>query len=195
MAKGTRDRMIETTARLLQQRGYHGTSMNEILAGSAAPRGSLYFHFPRGKDQIVIEATRRAVEETTQVLRETLAGAKTPAKAVRLFLEAIAGIMRETDYHFGCPVAPMILDGTEALTELADLCRGALRDWSDILRAAFVEAGIPARRAASLGLTIVAAIEGAMLMARAYRDVAPLLTVADEMETVIKNALPRRRKG
>jgi len=193
MAKDTRARMIETTARLLQQRGYHGTSMNDILADSAAPRGSLYFHFPGGKDQIVIEATRAAIEETTLVLRETLAGAKNPAQAVRLFLEAIARIMRETEYNFGCPVAPMILDGTEDLTELADLCRAALADWTDILRASFVTAGISNRRAKPLGLLIVASIEGAMLMARAYRDCGPLLTVADELEAVVKSALPRRR--
>jgi AcrR family transcriptional regulator len=192
MAKDTRARMIETTARLLQQRGYHGTSMNDILAESAAPRGSLYFHFPGGKDQIVIEATRRAVEETTQVLRETLAGAKSPAQAVRLFLEAIAKLMRETGYEFGCPVAPMILDGTEDLAELAHLCRAALIDWTDILRKSFVEAGIPNRRAKSLGLLVVASIEGAMLMARAYRDCGPLSTVADELEAVVKDALPRR---
>jgi len=62
MASETRTRMIETTARLLQHRGYHGTALSDILAASAAPRGSLYFHFPGGKDQLVIEATRAAAE-------------------------------------------------------------------------------------------------------------------------------------
>ena len=78
MAKDTRTRMIETTARLLQHRGYHGTSLNDILEQSGAPRGSLYFHFPGGKDQLVIEATRRAVEATTRELREALATASRP---------------------------------------------------------------------------------------------------------------------
>jgi TetR/AcrR family transcriptional regulator, lmrAB and yxaGH operons repressor len=195
MAKDTRIRIIETTARLLQQRGYHGTSMNDILAESSAPRGSLYFHFPDGKDQIVLEATRQAIEETTQALRKTLADAKSPAQAVRLFLETIAKLMRESDYGFGCPVAPMILDGTEDLTALADLCRAALSDWTGILRTAFVAAGLPNRRARSLGLLVVASTEGAMLMARGYRDCGPLVTVAEELETVVKDALPRRRKN
>ena len=65
MAKDTRTRMLETTARLLQHRGYFGTALSDILRESNAPRGSLYFHFPGGKDQLVIEATRLAVEETS----------------------------------------------------------------------------------------------------------------------------------
>jgi len=73
MAKDTRTRMIETTARLLQHRGYHGTSLNDILEQSGAPRGSLYFHFPGGKDQLAIEATRAGIEEATQALRQALA--------------------------------------------------------------------------------------------------------------------------
>ena len=65
MAKDTSARMIEATARMLQHRGYHGTALSDILEASGAPRGSLYFHFPGGKDQLAIEATRAAVEETT----------------------------------------------------------------------------------------------------------------------------------
>jgi len=54
MANDTRTRILDTTALLLRQRGYHGTSLNDILSASGAPRGSLYFHFPGGKDQLVI---------------------------------------------------------------------------------------------------------------------------------------------
>ena len=62
MAKDTSARMIEATARMLQHRGYHGTALSDILEASGAPRGSLYFHFPGGKDQLAIEATRAAVD-------------------------------------------------------------------------------------------------------------------------------------
>src|SRR5918995_6164693 len=98
MANDTRIRMIEATALLLRQRGYHGTSLSDILSESGAPRGSLYFHFPGGKDQLVIEATRAAVEETTAALRETLAEASSPARGVRAFAEAVAGLGRESGH-------------------------------------------------------------------------------------------------
>ena len=83
MANDTRTRILETTALLLRQRGYHGTSLNDILSASAAPRGSLYFHFPGGKDQLVIEVTRASVAEVAERLSDQLAAAKSPAVAVR----------------------------------------------------------------------------------------------------------------
>lgn len=195
MASDTRARMIETTARLLQHRGYHGTSLNDILEASGAPRGSLYFHFPGGKDQLAIEATRAAVDEATQALKQLLGEAKTPAAGVRAYAEAAADLMRDSDYTFGCPVSPVILDATGGVAELAQLCRGAFEEWIGLIAAACVAAGMPKQRAAALALLAVTAIEGALLAARAYRDIKPLMTVGAELEAVLSAALPRRRRA
>jgi TetR/AcrR family transcriptional repressor of lmrAB and yxaGH operons len=195
MAKDTRARMIETTARLLQHRGYHGTSLNDILEQSGAPRGSLYFHFPGGKDQLAIEATRAGIEEATQALRQALAAARTPAQGVRVYAEAAAGLMRQTDYTFGCPVAPVILDAAGGVAELAELCRQAFETWADMMRTAFVAAGMPGRRAQPLALLAVSSIEGALLLARANRDCGALMTLAAELEALVGAELPRRGRA
>jgi TetR/AcrR family transcriptional repressor of lmrAB and yxaGH operons len=195
MAKDTRTRLIETTARLLQHRGYHGASLSDILDASGAPRGSLYFHFPGGKDQLAIEATRAAVDESTEELRQSLAQARTPAQGVRAYTEAAGRLMRETDYTFGCPVAPVILDAAGGVEELAAVCKQAFRTWAEMLRHAFVAAGMPTRRADALALLVLAAIEGVLLLARAERDCAALTTVAAELEAIVAAALPRRRRA
>jgi TetR/AcrR family transcriptional repressor of lmrAB and yxaGH operons len=194
MASDTRTRMIETTARLLQHRGYHGASLNEILEASGAPRGSLYFHFPGGKEQLAIEATRAAVDEATQALAAVLAQSKSAAAGVRGYAEAAAQLMRESDYTFGCPVSPLILDASGGVAELAKLCRDAFETWTGMIAAALTAAGLPKARAASLALLSVTAIEGALLAARAYRDIKPLMTVGAELEAVLTAALPRRKR-
>lgn len=189
MVETTRERMIEATARLLQHRGHHGTSLNDILAEADAPRGSLYFHFPRGKDQLVIEATRLSVARTTDYLRAALANSGNPATAVREFIEETARLAKASDYTFGCPVAPLILDGSDGVKELEAVCRQAFEDWTGLLREAFVAAGMPPARADTLALMVEATHEGLFLIARAYRDTAPLLNVARELEEVIHSAL------
>lgn len=177
--------MLQTTAKLLQHRGYHGTSLSDILKASAAPRGSLYFHFPGGKDQIVLEATRASIDETTRWLHETLADAPSPAVAVRRYLEAATGLLVESDYTFGCPVAPLILDANAGLPELAELCRNALRTWTDLLEHAFVATGIQPERAEALALLVSATVEGGLLISRAYRQPAPLMTLAGLLESIV----------
>ena len=190
MAKDTRARMLETTARLLQHRGYYGTALSDILEASGAPRGSLYFHFPGGKDQLVVEATRQAVEETSRFLRETLADANDPAEGVLRFFEAAGGLMIETDYSFGCPVAPVILDAPDALPELQEICRQAIEEWIGLFRDRFEAAGIPADRAASLALLVEAALEGLLVIARAWRATGALNRVAAELGALVAAAVP-----
>ena len=191
MATDTRTRMLDTTARLLQQRGYHGTSLNDILAASAAPRGSLYFHFPGGKDQLVFEASRAAVDRVTQHRREVLAAASSPAAAVRAFADGIVLLLEETDYQLGCPIAPIVLDGTSEVTDLSELCRQTFEEWIGLLRDAFAKAGIAKQRAEALALLTQSSFEGALLIARAYRDSSPVLTVAGEVEAMVAAAMPR----
>jgi TetR/AcrR family transcriptional regulator, lmrAB and yxaGH operons repressor len=190
MANDTRSRMLEATGRLLKQRGYHGTSLNDILSTSGAPRGSLYFHFPGGKDQLVIEVTRASVREVAERLQETLSSEKSPAAAVRRIVEATAEILDKSEYALSCPVAPVVLDATTDIPELVELCRAAFEEWIGLLRRSFVNAGIPESRARSLALLVEASIEGMMVIARACRDHRPMLEVADELAMLLEAALP-----
>jgi TetR/AcrR family transcriptional repressor of lmrAB and yxaGH operons len=188
MAKDTRTRMLETTARLLQHRGYYGTALSDILEASGAPRGSLYFHFPGGKDQLVVEATRLAVEETSHFLRATFAEAPDPAEGVRRFFEAAGALLVETDYTFGCPVAPVILDAPDALPELQEICRQAFEEWIGLFRQAFEAAGISPDRAAALALLVEAAMEGMLLIGRAWRDTGALSRIGAELAGLVRAA-------
>jgi TetR/AcrR family transcriptional repressor of lmrAB and yxaGH operons len=191
MANDTRTRMLEATARLLRQRGYHGTSLNDILAASGAPRGSLYFHFPGGKDQLVIEVTRASVREVAQKLHDTLSAEKSPAVAVRRIVESTAEMLAQSDYARSCPVAPVVLDATTDIPELVALCREAFEEWIGLLRKSFINAGIPEQRAHSLALLVEASIEGMMVIARACRDYRPMLAVADELAALLEAAVPQ----
>ncbi len=187
--------MLEATARLIQLRGYYGTSLNEILQESAAPRGSLYFHFPGGKDQLVLEATRNTVNEVTAFLTRALSGADSPATGTSAYFAAAAELMVKTDYEFGCPVAPIILDANASLTELADVCRGAFETWTDLLADSYHRAGAPPDRASDLALLVSAALEGALLISRSYRSPEPILTVADTLRGILESTFVTTDEG
>lgn len=193
MAKDTRERMIETTAGLVHRRGFHGTSLNEILAESGAPRGSLYYHFPGGKEQLVLEATRQGVARITQFLQEIFTEAPDAAEAVRAFIEAAALELRDSGFVFGCPVAPIVLDAPAESSELAETCREAIEEWQRVLVEGLGSAGIERGRAKSLATVILCALEGGLILARARRDIVPLDAVAEELASMVRSALPRSK--
>jgi TetR/AcrR family transcriptional repressor of lmrAB and yxaGH operons len=190
MAKNTREHMIETTAALVHRRGFYGTSLNEILQESGAPRGSLYYHFPGGKEELVLEATRQGVASVTQLLKEVLTGSPDVADGLRAFIEAVAHVLRDSGYVFGCPVAPIVLDSPES-SALAEVCQEALEEWKRVLVEGLGSAGIERGHAESLATVVVCAVEGGLLVARARRDIAPLDAVAGELASMVQSALLR----
>ena len=113
---------------------------------------------------------------------------------MRRFFEAAAALLAETDYSFGCPVAPVILDAPEALPELEEICREAFEEWLGLFRARFEAAGVPAARAASLALLVEAAIEGLLVIARARRDTAAFAPVATELAALVAAAVPAEER-
>jgi TetR/AcrR family transcriptional regulator, lmrAB and yxaGH operons repressor len=190
MSEGTREHMIETTASLVHRRGFYGTSLNEILTESGAPRGSLYYHFPGGKEELVLEATRQGVAMVTQLLKEALTGSPDIAEGVRAFVEAAAHMLRDSGYVFGCPVAPIVLDSPES-SALAEVCQEALEEWERVLVNGLGSAGIEHGHAESLATVIVCCLEGGLILARARRDIAPLDAVAEELASMVQSALLR----
>ncbi|PBB18336.1 TetR/AcrR family transcriptional regulator [Mesorhizobium sp. WSM4313] len=189
MATNTRTRMIEATALLIRKRGYHGTSLNDILSASAAPRGSLYFHFPGGKDQLVIEVTRASVADVTERLGAALLEESDPAVAVHHIYQSVGRMLEENEFSLGCPVAPVVLDAPNNVPDLVEICRSAFEQWIGLLRQAFVRAGVPERRAQALALLVESSLEGLMVIARATRDRTPLAAVADEVAALVEQAV------
>ena len=194
MVKDTREHMIETTASLVHRRGFYGTSLNEILTESGAPRGSLYYHFPGGKEELVLEATRQGVASVTQLLKEVLSDSPDIADGVRAFIEAAAHVLRDSRFVFGCPVAPIVLDSPES-SVLAEVCQEALEEWQQVLVEGLGSAGIERRRTESLATMIVCGLEGGLILARARRDIAPLDAVAEEFASMVRSALPLSEPG
>lgn len=189
MAKDTHERMLKATAELLQSRGFHGTALNDVLDVSGAPRGSLYFHFPNGKAQLVLEATRAAIESETIARIAAFEAAPSPAEAVRSIAREIADGIEASDYQSGCPVSPLVLDGETTSPDIAALCRDTLAGWSEGLRMRFEAAGVD--NAAGLAVLSLSTFQGSAILARAARDVTPILVAADALAQVIAQATPK----
>ena len=184
MAGDVKKTMIERTAVLLAKKGLQGTSFSEVLAASGAPRGSLYHHFPGGKDELILAAVGLAGDQALAVM-DRLAG-KSALEIAGAFLALWRMVLEKSDFGAGC--AALAVTVAADTPELLDRAAGVFRGWRTRLSALLAEGGVPPKRAAALAATLIAAAEGAVVLARADHSFEPFDLVAVEQLAAIKSA-------
>ena len=185
-----RRRMIQSAALLMRERGVEATSFSEVIERSGAPRGSIYHHFPGGKAQLIEESTRYAGDFIAAGLVAALETSD-PLASVRAFVASWRAILRQSDYGAGCPVVAATLEGDR--TPGARAAAGvAFARWQDLLADGIAGRGVAPARARSVATLTIAAIEGAVIVARAQRSSGPLDRVAGELERVVADAIALR---
>ena len=175
-----RDRAIDAAQRLFRIQGYTATGLTQILVESGAPKGSFYFHFPRGKAQLAEEAIDRYVASRIAVLQNISANTKgDAAKFVKQIYEAFAGEMVATDFQYGCLMQNLANELPALDAELtARVARGFV-DSTEIIAEHFRGCGFSSTRASSTAAALVAALEGARTIARLERSPAIFKALAE----------------
>jgi AcrR family transcriptional regulator len=190
VADSPRERIVASAATLIRERGLARTGLRDVVAHARAPWGSLSHYFPRGKTQIAEEAVRWM----GGLVRAELDGAVAagdPEHALRYFAGLWRDVVVDTDARAGCTIAAVVGDAEDDGLRL--VAAEVFRSWREPFVAALRERGVPADRARRLGTTIVAALEGALVLCRAERSPDPLLETARELEVLVNAALPGRR--
>jgi TetR/AcrR family transcriptional repressor of lmrAB and yxaGH operons len=177
--------MLESAAELFRTQGYHATGMTQLVSESRAPKGSLYFHFPGGKEQLAAEAVQLSGERLSGLLREIVDSAPDPAAGIDSVVAALAASLSESDFRCGCPIATVALEAGDS-EPIREACEQGYGSWLGDLSAYFAQHGLAADRADSLATVVLSTIEGALLLARTRRDTAPLQTVAAHLHTTVE---------
>jgi TetR/AcrR family transcriptional regulator, lmrAB and yxaGH operons repressor len=179
--------MIHSGVELFRERGVLGTAFADVLEHSGSPRGSVYHHFPDGKDQFAAEVTQAAGAFSTAALQEILKD-HDPVQAMDLFAAAWRSVLVDSDFAAGCPIAAAAVEGDRS-PAARDAAATTFADWHRLLTGALSGRGVPAARAASLTTLAIAALEGAVVLCRAQRDVAPLDQTVAELRRLLCEAL------
>jgi TetR/AcrR family transcriptional repressor of lmrAB and yxaGH operons len=170
----TRERMVDTAARLLSTQGYHATGVAQVLEESASPRGSLYFHFPEGKEQIAAEAIRQLGLELGQVLRAKLERKPDVRSGLGSLLRMFGRQLAATAFQLGCPVATVALESASASPGLRRACDEVFLSWEDYLAERLRKESPKRAEPERLARALLGVIVGALLLSKTRASVEPL---------------------
>jgi len=175
-----RERLTSATAALMQRHGVAGTGIAQILETSGVTRRSIYLNFPGGKSELVAAATRSAGDEVAALLRDCVKQPDPVAAFTRMWSE----VLIETDFEGGCPIVAAACSRSEA-PEAATVAADVFSGWGQMLADKLKGDGFDSATAESLSTTIVAAVEGAVILCRASRSTRPLEQVSGHLSELI----------
>jgi AcrR family transcriptional regulator len=182
MAGDVRNRMVEGAMVLLARRGLQATSFSEVLSATGAPRGSLYHHFPEGKDQLVAAAVDRAGALLTDAM-EPVAGA--PAEAVvERFLAIWRAVLTRSQCEAGCAVLAVTVATDSA--ELLSHATAVFRAWRERLSDLLHQGGMSSVQARQFAMVMIASAEGAVVLSRAEQSLEPFEAVAQQLMAQVR---------
>ncbi|MCW2652525.1 MAG: transcriptional regulator [Mycobacterium sp.] len=179
----TRRRMLASAVEVLRERGAAGVTIDEVLARSRAPRGSVYHHFPGGRNQILIEALQYAGESMTSAIDN--AASDGPMALLHQFTDMWEDVLRDSDFTAGCPVVAAAISTADEDPQLSADAAEIFDRWRTALTRSFEADGFGTEDAAALAITTIAAIEGAVVLCRSLRSAGPLREVTDQLEFLI----------
>jgi TetR/AcrR family transcriptional repressor of nem operon len=170
----TRDRIIEQAAELFNQRGYAGTSMSDLMAATGLQKGGLYNHFA-SKDELAIAAFDFAVKLASQRHLKALKGQRSSRDKLQAMVASFTQSFEEMSAWGGCPLMNTAVDSDDTHPQLRAKSQQAIDTWHELLRR-ITQKGMEAGEFSAntdpdeVATIIIAVLEGALVLARLYRD-------------------------
>ena len=181
-----RERMIRSAAQLIRRKGVSGTGLREIVVEADAPRGSLQHYFPGGKEELVSDALLWTGDVAARRIKRSLSKLKSRAPSALLasIVDAWRRDLTDEQFSAGCPLVAAAADTAATSEQLRHVLRDAFDGWVEPLSESLVDRGVPLERADNLAMVIIAALEGAIILARIRRDLIPLDALVLELGPV-----------
>jgi len=170
-ATDTRERVIGAAITLMRRSGLSGAGINEIVRESGAPKGSVYYFFPKGKQQIVKEGLAQYSERVVAFIHSSLSSKRKPGEKVKALFNAFAERIELGEFRHSCPVGTVCLDLDSELEGLRFVVAAAFDQYVKAIAAHFPFQD--RRRAKSFAGLLLTAIEGAYIRGRADRSSEP----------------------
>ena len=176
-----REKILQAASELMEKQGYHATGLNEIIQKSGAPKGSLYYYFPDGKEQLASEAILRAGKIVSERFRDRTASESNPAQAIRDFLYMIAQRMEETKFYTGSTMTMIAMETAAKSKKINAACREGFALLIGAFKEKLLSGGMEESKAGDMAEMIIAAVEGGIILSRTYQDANHLRRIADHI--------------
>lgn len=206
MKNDTRERLIEAARDLFQKQGYASTGIAQILEAADAGSGSLYYFFPTKEDLLLAVLEWYKAHLLPIVVQPVFDRISDPIERIFGILAGYRMALTSTACEYGCPIGNLSLELANSHPQAAKVLAENFSAWRKVIEECLAEAAgrLPAKiDREQLALSILVTMEGAVMLARTYKDIAPydaaVTQLRDHVDRLVADATewkpPPRKSG
>jgi len=178
-AEKTKQFIIEKTAPLFNTKGYAGTSLNDMTDATGLTKGSIYGNFAN-KDEVALAAFDHNLKKIDDIVRQEMGKQDSIREKLLVYVDVYDNFLKFPFPAGGCPILNTAIESDDTHQLLREKANDAIMSWKSRI-VGLIEKGIkakefsPAVDAAEVALTMIAMIEGAIMITKltgklAYRN-------------------------
>ncbi|MDT5016185.1 MAG: TetR/AcrR family transcriptional regulator, lmrAB and yxaGH operons repressor [Mycobacterium sp.] len=183
----SRAALVDTAALLFRRQGYAATGVNQILEAADVKAGSLYHHFPDGKQELATAVVDSVGADIERRLRGFLDSGLPAADIVEGWIDLMAAGLA-TDQRDGCPIEPIATESVNASPAVRAASARTFASWSSAVADRLRADGCPHAKADRTALAVVALLEGALILSRIAGDATALNAAKSAARTLLSSA-------
>jgi TetR/AcrR family transcriptional regulator, lmrAB and yxaGH operons repressor len=186
-----RSKLLKTAAALFKRQGYNATGLTQLLTESQTPKGSFYFYFPQGKEQLAAASVELAGQEFATVIAKILDKELQPDLALFNFSKALGRWLEKSGFVDGCPITTVCLEMTPQSDTVTASVNAAFRSWQLLWSQYLERSGFSSEQAQALAITVLSALEGAFIFSRAEKSTRPFDIVSTNLMPLLR--IPKKK--
>jgi AcrR family transcriptional regulator len=188
-ARPTKERILDVTAEMFRRYGYTGTGLKQVVAEANAPFGSLYHHFPGGKQELGAQVIRRSGHMYYDLVMAIFDAAPDPVTGIADVFAGAAAVLEETDYADACPIATVALEVASTSEPLREATAEVFESWITGMAGRLAGLGLTDAKARELTTFLIITLEGAFILCRAAKHTEAMDVAGRAVTEAVREAL------
>lgn len=182
----SRAALVDSAALLFRRQGYSATGVNQILQTADVKAGSLYHHFPNGKQELAAAVVNTVGADIERRLRTMLDSGLSAIDIVDGWIDLMAAGLA-SDQRDGCPIEPIATESVNASPQVREASARAFAGWCQAVADRLRGDGWEADSADETALAVIALLEGALILSRISGDRAALDAAKTAARTLLSD--------
>jgi|SRR6186713_1810063 len=190
-AAKTRQFIVEKTAPIFNVKGYAGTSLSDMTDVTGLTKGSIYGNFTN-KDEVALAAFDHNLQKIRDIIQREMDKKETMREKLLANVSVYENFLKFPFPQGGCPILNTAIEADDTHPILRQKAGDAIEAWKARVKG-LVEEGVRSGEFGALSdphrfaITMIAMIEGAIMMAKVSGQLSYRTIVLDELRKMIGN--------